>query len=261
MEKLEAKNYRTSVSVFTTAVATTTVTLGSAAQKRAIAIEERATAPNPSVPAALKIFADNLISSACSCLSIPTLTVRSTTTSTSTTTVPGSTVTITATGYTTSTSTTTIAGSTITDTTVTETTTTSSVSTSFVTATTTVLGVASQCAGAQISASPVNLVNVGNEAIAGTAEEVGPAYPANNVQDCCSNCYLADSSCVGFYFGNFDDQQTQYPPVLSGTTSCRIYVDVFSDCSADIAVFNTGEPPLTGEVNYFGIGPCTPTLE
>jgi hypothetical protein len=106
----------------------------------------------------------------------------------------------------------------------------------------------------------VNLASVGVEAIAGTAEEVAPPYPALNAQDCCSNCYLAISDCIGFTFGNFDDEQETQPPVLSAPNTCRLYRDIFGDCSQDVSVFNTGEPFISGEVNVFGIGPCTPSL-
>ena len=144
---------------------------------------------------------------------------------------------------------------------ITVTSTASAVASSTVTSTVTVLGVASQCLGAAISASPVNLQNPGQIALAGTAQEVGHPYPADNLQDCCSNCYLAVGSCLAFSFGNFDNDQITYPSVLdnpSNVNTCRIYRDVFNDCAADVTVFNTGEPALSGEVNNFGFGPCRP---
>ncbi|KAL9597627.1 MAG: hypothetical protein Q9219_005010 [cf. Caloplaca sp. 3 TL-2023] len=153
------------------------------------------------LPPYLAAFASSKVSAACSCLSITpaTTTIKNT----ATVTAPASTATAT--------------------------TTTTSTSTS----TSTVLGVASQCLPAAISASPVSLYNPGSVAIAGTAQE------------------------------NFDNQQYNYPPVLdnpSSTNTCRIYRDVFNNCAADVAVFDTRQPPLAGEVNNFGIGPCTPDL-
>ncbi len=62
---------------------------------------------------------------------------------------------------------------------------------------------------------------------------------------------------------NFDNYQLSYPPNLdnpSTVNTCRIYRDVFGNCAQDVAIFNTGEPPLSGEVNNFGVGLCTPEL-
>src|ERR1700759_3978277 len=117
----------------------TTVTLGLPKTKRDLAIRAPAIPPKPSVPAALKIFADNLLSTACSCLSIPTSTSLATTTSTQTTTVPGSTIT----SVSTSTYTVDVAGTTVTDTVITITSVVPTTTASTVTSTLTVLGVAS----------------------------------------------------------------------------------------------------------------------
>ena len=62
---------------------------------------------------------------------------------------------------------------------------------------------------------------------------------------------------------NIDNEQTNYPPQLdnpSSVNTCRIYRDVFGDCANDVAIFNTGEGSQSGEINNFGIGPCTPDL-
>ena len=74
-------------------------------------------------------------------------------------------------------------------------------STTTITSTSTVLGVATQCLPAAITASPARLFQAGEVAIAGTAQNVGSRFPINNVQDCCSACYLDTSSCVAFTYG------------------------------------------------------------
>ena len=63
---------------------------------------------------------------------------------------------------------------------------------------------------------------------------------------------------------NFDNDQFNFPSQLdnpSNVNTCRIYRDVFGNCANDVSVFTTNEPPLSGEVNNFGIGPCTPDLD
>ncbi|KAI4087687.1 MAG: hypothetical protein LQ339_008847 [Xanthoria mediterranea] len=181
------------------------------------------------LPPYLAAFASQKVSSACSCLSITP--AKTTIQNTATVTSAASTIT---------------AATTVT-----------SVSTS----TSTVLGVAPECVPTAITNSPARLFQPGNVGIAGTAQEVGSRFPINNLQDCCSACYLDTNSCVAFTYGNFDNQQITYPEVLdnpSTTNTCRIYRDVFQDCANDVIVFTTNAPPLAGEVNNVGIGPCTP---
>ncbi|KAI4221033.1 MAG: hypothetical protein L6R36_007178 [Xanthoria steineri] len=136
--------------------------------------------------------------------------------------------------------------------------------TSTSTSTSTVLGVAPECLPSAITNSPVRLFQPGNVGIAGTAQEIRSRFPINNLQDCCSACYLDTDSCVASTYGNFDNGQITYPEVLddpSTTNTCRIYRDVFGDCANDVSVFTTNAPPLAGEVNNVGIGPCTPDLD
>ncbi|KAG7006090.1 hypothetical protein G7Y79_00016g040750 [Physcia stellaris] len=177
----------TVVTVSTTTVVTST--LGLPVTTPPAAKEKR----GGSLPVYVSAYASSKISAACSCLSITpaTTTVKTT----STVTAPALTATVTSTTTSTSTS------------------------------TSTVLGVASQCLPAAISASPVSLIQPGLEGIAGTAEQVRSGFPINNVQDCCSACYLATSSCVAFTYGNLDNEQVTFPPVLdnpSTVNTCRI---------------------------------------
>ncbi|KAL8688476.1 MAG: hypothetical protein Q9218_005627 [Villophora microphyllina] len=182
---------------------------------------------NPTLPPYLSAFASSKVSAACSCLSIQpaTTTVAGQTTVTASASIATATITVTST----------------------------------TTSTSTVLGVASQCLPAAITASPARLFHPGQVAIAGTAQEVGSSFPINNVQDCCSACYLATSNCVAFTYGNVDNEG--YPFVLdnpSTVNTCRIYRDVFGNCANDVSIFTSPRGSLPGEVNNFGVGPCTP---
>ena len=94
--------------------------------------------------------------------------------------------------------------------------------TSTSTSTSTVLGVATQCLPSAITSSPVRLFQPGAVGIAGTAEEVGSRFPINNVQDCCSACYLDTSSCVAFSYGVSHSSPTS----LAFSVSC--YLTFFS---------------------------------
>ncbi|KAI4193790.1 MAG: hypothetical protein LQ348_002768 [Seirophora lacunosa] len=101
--------------------------------------------------------------------------------------------------------------------------------------------------------------NIGlNFHLHGTAEAIRSRFLINNVQDCCSACYLDTPSCIAFTYGNFDNQQLAVPGNLdqpSTTNTCRIYRDRFNDCSNEVAVFDDRGSPITGEVNHVGIGP------
>ncbi|KAL8634551.1 MAG: hypothetical protein Q9228_007854, partial [Teloschistes exilis] len=173
---------------------------------------------NPTLPPYLAVFASSKVSAACSCLSIKPATT--TVPATNTVTAPASTAT---------------ASITITAT---------------ETFTSTVLGVAPQCLPAAITPNPARLFNPGQVTFAGTAQQVGSNFPVNNVQDCCSACYLATSNCVGFTYGNLDNQALNFALDNPSTVNtCRIYKDVFNDCANQVSVFRQNQPAVAGEVN------------
>ncbi|KAL8796816.1 MAG: hypothetical protein Q9195_000899 [Heterodermia aff. obscurata] len=216
----------TTVIVPTTTVVTST--LGLPLTTAAPAIKEKRAG---SLAPYLTAFASSKISAACSCLSITpsTTTIKST----ATVTASASTATVTTT------------------------------STSTVISTSTVLGAASQCLPAAITASPARLFQPGVVAIAGTAQEcVLSRYKQLRrllLRGKITTLFLfQDPGC------NIDNEQPNFTLVLdspSTTNTCRIYRDGFGDCANDVSVFTSGEPALSGEVNNFGIGPCTPEID
>ncbi|KAL8669571.1 MAG: hypothetical protein Q9168_005840 [Polycauliona sp. 1 TL-2023] len=222
----------TTLTVTVSASTVITTTLGQPLTTPApTAVKEKRTIK---LPPYLAAFASAKVSSACSCLSI----TPATTTVKATATITG-------------------AASTITST-ITKSVTSTSTSTS------TVLGVAPQCLPSAITSSPVRLFQDDVVGIAGTADEGGSRFKINNIQDCCSACYLDTDSCVAFSYGNFDNSRVSDPIILdtpSNVNTCRIYRDPFQSCANDVGVFRTGgSGPLAGEVNNVGIGPCTPDV-